>query len=90
MVPYSFLHELRWEFSDHRGKLIKGKAPSELSMPMPSQDYQALLKRARDNLPDDISKGSRFELPEVDGRVVKKNIEDKLDSFMDANVYCQE
>ncbi len=139
MVPYSFLHELRWDRSDHRGKLIKGQAPSELSMPMPSQDYQALLKRARDNLPDDISKGSRFELPEVDvlyegkttvwrnfgdvadtirrdhmaffqyiqrelgtggvidgrrvmfkGRVVKKNIEDKLDSFMDAYVYCQE
>ena len=33
---------------------------------MPSQDYHALLKRARENLPDDISRQSRFELPEVD------------------------
>ena len=106
---------------------------------MPSDEYISLLKRARENLPDDISRQSRFELPEVDvlyegkttvwrnfgdvadtirrdhmhffqymqrelgtggvidgrrvmfkGRVVKKNIEDKLDSFMDAFVYCQE
>lgn len=125
--------------ADQRGKLIKGQEPSELTIPMPSRDYQALLKRARENLPDDISRKSRFELPEVDvlyegkttvwrnfgdvadtirrdhmaffqymqrelgtggvmdgrrvmfkGRVVKKNIEDKLDSFMDAFVYCQE
>jgi translation initiation factor 2 subunit 2 len=106
---------------------------------MPGDDYHALLKRAREQLPDKITKASRFELPEVDvlyegkttvwrnfgdvadtvrrehmaffqymlrelgtsgnvdgrramfkGRVVKKNIEDKLDSFLDAFVYCQE
>lgn len=106
---------------------------------MSGEEYQALLKRARERLPDDISRKSRFELPEVDvlyegkttvwrnfgdvadvirrdhqsffqymlrelgtsgsaegrramfkGRVVKKNIEDKLDSFLDAYVYCQE
>lgn len=106
---------------------------------MSGEEYKALLKRARERLPDDISRKSRFELPEVDvlyegkttvwrnfgdvadtirrdhqsffqymlrelgtsgtaegrralfkGRVVKKNIEDKLDSFLDAYVYCQE
>ena len=106
---------------------------------MPGDDYRALLKRAKENLPDDVTKRSRFELPEVDvlyegkttvwrnfgdvadtlrrehmaffqymlrelgtsgnmdnrramfkGRVVKKNIEDKLESFLDAYVYCQE
>jgi len=106
---------------------------------MPENDYHALLRRAREQLPEDISRASRFELPEVDvlyegkttvwrnfadinetirrdesqffqymlrelgtsgsvdgrramfkGRVVKKNIEDKLASFLDAYVYCQE
>lgn len=102
-------------------------------------DYSQLLQRARDRLPEKVSRASRFELPEVDvlyegkttvwrnfediaelvrrdtgsliqymlrelgtsgnidgrraqfkGRVVKKNIEDKLSSFLDAYVYCQE
>lgn len=106
---------------------------------MSGDDYHALLQRARERLPDNISKASRFELPEIDvlyegkttvwrnfgdvadvirrehlaffqymirelgtagtmdgrramfkGRVVKKNIEDKLDSFLNAYVYCQE
>jgi translation initiation factor 2 subunit 2 len=106
---------------------------------MPGDDYHALLKRAREQLPDKVTKASRFEMPEADvlyegkttvwrnfgdtadlvrrdhmsffqymlrelgtsgnvdgrramfkGRVVKKNIEDKLESFLDAYVYCQE
>ncbi len=102
-------------------------------------DYSQLLQRARDRLPEKVSRASRFELPEVDvlyegkttvwrnfediaelvrrdtgsliqymlrelgtsgnidgrraqfkGRVVKKNIEDKLEAFLEAFVYCQE
>jgi translation initiation factor 2 subunit 2 len=109
------------------------------SIIMPGDDYHALLKRARDQLPDKVTKVSRFDIPEVDvlyegkttvwrnfgevadtlrrehmhffqymlrelgtsgniggrrvmfkGRVVKKNIEDKLESFLEAFVYCQE
>lgn len=106
---------------------------------MPGDDYHALLKRAKERIPDKVSKRSRFELPELDvlyegkttvwrnfgdvadvirrdgsslvqymlrelgtsgnldgrralfkGRVVKKNIVDKLESFLEAYVYCQE
>jgi translation initiation factor 2 subunit 2 len=88
---------------------------------MPGDDYHALLKRARERLPDDISKASRFELPEIEvlyegkitvwrnfgdvADVIRRDhltffqymirelgtyIEDKLGSFLNAYVYCQE
>jgi translation initiation factor 2 subunit 2 len=108
-------------------------------MSAPGDDYASLLRRARSQLPEKVTKRSRFELPEIDvlyegkttvwrnfgevadllrrdqmtffqymlrelgtsgnvdgrramfkGRVVKKNIEDKLGSYMEAYVYCHE
>lgn len=67
-------------------KSTKGKATKAIAKPVEADDYEALLKRARSDVPPEVFDQPRFKIPRVDSfiqgsRTVVRNFKDLTDTL---------